>query len=69
MVAWFTLVLEANCIYKTTSFLVVSSSFPLPGIRQEEETTTKLSLAVRPCNQGNHSVFKTVFTVMKSQST
>jgi len=25
MVAWFTVVVEANCMYKTTSFLVVSS--------------------------------------------
>ena len=58
MVAWFTVVVEANCIRQPVSLL-----FPHSGIRKREgnnKEPTSLQLASEcPCNQGNHSVVKT----------
>ena len=57
MVAWFTVVVEANCIR-----LPVSLLFPHSGIRKRggnDKETTCLQLASdMPRNQGNHSVVK-----------
>ena len=72
MVAWFTVVVEANCIRQPVFLFVVV--VPHSGIRKKGGTTRKLPLLLfytiilwyqhKPCNQGNHSVVKTTIFLL-----